>query len=229
MDVGMLVIFQNYLGEGSDTDTVRGEMLLADLVEPLGYDKLWVAEHHFTDYSAIADNIQYLSYVAGRTEKIGLATGAVILPWNDPIRVAEREHHGSEAPGFLCGDLIFCHRDAEKAEELAMQYMTNYFLTIIQHYELMSGHFDTVKGYDHYASSAELFKQAGMEVAATTYCSVQCWGTPEQILEKLRWRRDLLGDFELNAIVNYGSMPQGLMEESVTLFAEEVLPELHRW
>jgi alkanesulfonate monooxygenase SsuD/methylene tetrahydromethanopterin reductase-like flavin-dependent oxidoreductase (luciferase family) len=147
----------------------------------------------------------------------------------ESYRNTHREHHGSEAPGFLCGDLMFCHRNADEAEELAMQYMTNYFLTIIQHYELMSGHFDSLKGYDHYASSAELFKQAGMEVAANTYCSVQCWGTPEQILEKLRWRRDLLGDFELNAIVNYGGMPQNVMEESVTLFAEEVLPELHRW
>ena len=147
----------------------------------------------------------------------------------ESYRAAFQEHQGCENPGFLCGDLMFCHRDSDKAEELAMQYMTNYFLTIIHHYELMSEHFKDVKGYDHYATAADLFKQAGLEIAAKTYCSVQCWGTPEQILEKLRWRRELLGDFELNAIVNYGGMPQGLMEESVTLFAEEVLPELHRW
>ena len=79
MDVGLLAIFQNYLGRGSDADMVAGEMQLADIAEPLGYDKLWAAEHHFTDYSAIPDNIQYLSYVAGRTERIKLGTGAVIV------------------------------------------------------------------------------------------------------------------------------------------------------
>jgi hypothetical protein len=61
MDVGLLVLFQNYLGRGSDEDVVKGEMRLADIAEPLGYDKIWSAEHHFTDYSAIPDNVQYLS------------------------------------------------------------------------------------------------------------------------------------------------------------------------
>ena len=90
MEVGLLAIFQNYLGRGSDADMVAGEMRMGALAEPLGYDKIWAAEHHFTDYSAIPDNIQYLSYLAGRTDRIKLGTGAVIVPWNDPLRVVER-------------------------------------------------------------------------------------------------------------------------------------------
>ena len=78
-------------------------------------------------------------------------------------------------------------------------------------------------------AARSLFKQVGLDVSVKTYCGVQCWGTPEQILEKLAWRRDLLGDFELNLIAYYGGMSPGVMEESVSLFAEEVLPELHRW
>ena len=34
--------------------------------------------------------MQALSYLAGRTSSIKLGTGAVILPWNDPLRVAEK-------------------------------------------------------------------------------------------------------------------------------------------
>jgi hypothetical protein len=45
----------------------------------------------------------------------------------------------------------------------------------------------------------------------------------------LRGRRDLIGDFELSMISSYGGLPRELAEESVTLFGEEVLPELHRW
>lgn len=356
MDVGLLLIFQNYLGRGRDEDMVRGELRLAELAEPLGFDKLWPAEHHFTDYSACPDNVQLLSFVAGRTEKLKLGTGAVIVPWHNPLRVAERiafldhlsggravlglgrglsrteyrgfgtdmsesrdrfdeasrmiidaldkgfiegggpyypqarteirprplagfrdrfycvgmspdsvdqaarlgarlmtfsqqpwqmyaegtlaayqgayrEHHGGQPPPPppLTGDLMFCHEDAARAEELAMEYMSAYFLTIVNHYELLSEHFKEVRGYDHYASAVDLFRQVGLEPSVKSYCSVQTWGTPDMILEKLRERRELLGEFELTMIVKYGGMPQEEAERSVRLFAKEVLPELHRW
>ena len=51
---------------------------------------MWPVEHHFTDYSMCPDNMQFLSYVAGRTTRLGLATGAIIVPWNDPMRVVEK-------------------------------------------------------------------------------------------------------------------------------------------
>jgi alkanesulfonate monooxygenase SsuD/methylene tetrahydromethanopterin reductase-like flavin-dependent oxidoreductase (luciferase family) len=333
---------------------VEGEIRLALLAEELGYDAVWPPEHHFTDYSACPDNIQLLSYLAGRTSRIKLGTGAVIVPWNDPLRVVERivmldhlsngravlglgrglsrveyghfgiemdssrdrfdeasrmivdaldtgfiegsgpyysqarteirprpragfrdrlyavgmspesveqaaalgaklmtfsqqpwelyrdgalatyrksyqERHGAEPPAPLTGDLMFCHEDAGRAEELALEYMTNYFLTIARHYELMSDHFKQARGYEFYATAAELFTAVGLETAAKTYCQVQTWGTPEQILEKMRWRRELIGDFEVALISSYGGMPFAVAQESVRLFAREVLPELHAW
>ena len=93
----------------------------------------------------------------------------------------------------------------------------------------MSDHFKEVKGYDHYASASELFRQVGLETAARGYCSVNTYGTPEQILEKLRSRRERIGDFELSLIVNYGGMSSEEAQRSLRLFAGEVLPELHRW
>ena len=354
MEVGILHIFQNFEGRVDDEEMVAGEMRIAEQVEPLGYDKLWCVEHHFTDYSACPDNLQFLSWVAGRTRRIRLATGAVIVPWNDPLRVAEktalldhlsggravlglgrglarreykgfgiemgesrarfdeaarmivdaldsgfvegsgpyypqarteirprprrgfrdrfycvgmspdsveqaaalgarlmifsqqtwesfatgslqhyrksyREQHGAPPPPPLTGDLMFCDEDPKRAEDLAMEYMPNYFLSIVRHYELMSEHFKHAKGYDHYATAGELFKQVGVETAARVYCGVQTWGTPDAILEKLRARRELLGDFELDLISYYGGMPVELAERSIRLFADKVLPELHRW
>src|SRR3546814_11965207 len=49
-----------------------------------------LVEHHFEDYSFCPDNFVVLANLAARTERIGLGTGAVILPWNDPLRVAEK-------------------------------------------------------------------------------------------------------------------------------------------
>jgi len=124
---------------------------------------------------------------------------------------------------------MFCHEDAGRAEEMAMEFMSNYFLTIVGHYELMSEHFKDARGYDYYATAAELFAAVGVEGAVGTYCQIQTWGTPDQILEKLRARREMLGEFELNMIVSYGGMSRDVAEGSMRLFAEHVLPELQGW
>src|SRR5690606_38599614 len=63
---------------------------LGEMAEALGYDSVWSVEHHFDDYSMCPDATQALAYLAARTDTIGLGTGAVILPWNDPLRVAEK-------------------------------------------------------------------------------------------------------------------------------------------
>lgn len=92
MDFGVQMIFQSYgYGPGvEDGQVVAEEIQLGVLAEELGFDKLWPVEHHFEDYAFCPDNTQFLSYMAARTRRIGLATGAVILPWNDPLRVAEK-------------------------------------------------------------------------------------------------------------------------------------------
>jgi alkanesulfonate monooxygenase SsuD/methylene tetrahydromethanopterin reductase-like flavin-dependent oxidoreductase (luciferase family) len=90
MDVGIQMIFQNYRGATSDDAVMAAEMRSATLADELGFDKVWPVEHHFTDYAACPDNLEFLAWVAGRTERVKLATGAVIVPWNDPLRVAEK-------------------------------------------------------------------------------------------------------------------------------------------
>ena len=63
---------------------------IGDLAEPLGFDSLFALEHHFTGYSMSPAPLQLLSYYAGRTKKIQLGTCVIVLPWHDPIRVAEQ-------------------------------------------------------------------------------------------------------------------------------------------
>ena len=65
-------------------------MALGDLAEPLGFDSLFALEHHFTGYSMSPSPLQMLSYYAGRTTRITLGTCVIVLPWHDPIRVAEQ-------------------------------------------------------------------------------------------------------------------------------------------
>ena len=73
----------------SDGQVVREHLALGDLVEPLGFDSLFVLEHHFSGYVMSPVPFAALSYFAGRTRRIKLGTAVVVLPWHDPIRVAE--------------------------------------------------------------------------------------------------------------------------------------------
>ena len=59
------------------------------LAEPLGFDTLWITEHHRTPYGMSPNPLQVLAYFAGRTERIELGSAVVVLPWHDPVRVAE--------------------------------------------------------------------------------------------------------------------------------------------
>src|SRR5438034_11003111 len=89
MRVGMTVVFQNPHDVQSDHAVYGDELRLADLAEPLGFDSIWGVEHHFTDYTMCPDVLQFLTYMAGRTRQAGLGSMVVVLPWHDPMRVAE--------------------------------------------------------------------------------------------------------------------------------------------
>ena len=73
-----------------DVAVVQEHLQLGDLVEPLGFDSLWGLEHHFTGYAMSPAPTQLLAYFAGRTKRIQLGTAVIVLPWHDPVRVAEQ-------------------------------------------------------------------------------------------------------------------------------------------
>ena len=74
----------------SDAAVMMEHLALGDLAEPLGFDSLFGLEHHFTGYSMSPAPLQLLTYFAGRTKRITLGTCVIVLPWQDPIRVAEQ-------------------------------------------------------------------------------------------------------------------------------------------
>jgi alkanesulfonate monooxygenase SsuD/methylene tetrahydromethanopterin reductase-like flavin-dependent oxidoreductase (luciferase family) len=90
MHVGYAPIFQNPGKRLTDREVYRHELKMADLAEPLGFDSIWEPEHHFTDYEMTPDVVQFLTYMAGRTRAVKLGSMVVVLPWHDPVRVAEQ-------------------------------------------------------------------------------------------------------------------------------------------
>ncbi len=89
MHVGMSVIFQNPGEQVPDSQIYAQDLALARLAEPLGFQSIWSVEHHFTDYTMCPDVFQFLTYMAACTERIQLGSMVCVLPWHDPMRVAE--------------------------------------------------------------------------------------------------------------------------------------------
>ena len=58
------------------------------MLQGLGQEP-FALEHHFTGYAMSPSPTQLLSYIAGRTRRITLGTAVIVLPWHDPVRVAE--------------------------------------------------------------------------------------------------------------------------------------------
>jgi alkanesulfonate monooxygenase SsuD/methylene tetrahydromethanopterin reductase-like flavin-dependent oxidoreductase (luciferase family) len=88
--VGMASIFQGFGGAMSDKEVYDADLHLADLAEPLGFESIWTVEHHFTNYAMCPDVIQFLTYMAARTSTVKLGSMVAVLPWHDPLRLAEQ-------------------------------------------------------------------------------------------------------------------------------------------
>jgi alkanesulfonate monooxygenase SsuD/methylene tetrahydromethanopterin reductase-like flavin-dependent oxidoreductase (luciferase family) len=355
MDVGVQTIFSSQGWPGiTDTQVYEEDTRLALLAEELGFDVVWAVEHHFFDYSFCPDNTEWLAYIAGRTSRIDVGTAAVIMPWNDPLRVAEkialldqvaggrvrfgmgrglsrreyghfpqigmeesrarfdegaamvlaalesgciegdgpyyrqprtpirpaprrsfadrtyavatsddsieaaarlrarmtlfadrswkhrlpqidrwrtlyRECHGEEPPPPLICDFVYCGATPDDAATKGPAYLATYLESVLEHYEVTGTHFEGLAGYESYADGAAALRRIGQSGFLHGFLDATAHGTPEQILEKYRTRRDLLGDFEAAPAFRFGGIPFDEAVASMTLFAREVIPELKRW
>jgi len=72
-----------------DRDIFREELEVARIADATGFDAVWTIEHHFTPYTMVTNPLQYLTYLAGITRKVDLGTMVTVLPWHNPVRVAE--------------------------------------------------------------------------------------------------------------------------------------------
>lgn len=60
-----------------------------EYADHLGYDTVWLAEHHFTRYGLCPSLFVFASHVAARTKRIRIGTAVVVLPFYNPLLVAE--------------------------------------------------------------------------------------------------------------------------------------------
>lgn len=90
MKVGLSFDLRNPPEWRRDTAVFYQEILeLVQLAEELGIDGVWVSEHHFIPDEYIPSPLVFLSAIAARTRTIELGAGIIVMPFYDPIKLAE--------------------------------------------------------------------------------------------------------------------------------------------
>jgi alkanesulfonate monooxygenase SsuD/methylene tetrahydromethanopterin reductase-like flavin-dependent oxidoreductase (luciferase family) len=58
--------------------------------EALGFHSTFVVEHHFTGYGQVSATINLLTWLGARTRRLRLGTAVMVLPWHNPVLLAEQ-------------------------------------------------------------------------------------------------------------------------------------------
>src|SRR5262252_1693658 len=58
--------------------------------DKLGFRQLFMVEHHFTGHGQVSASMTVLAYLAAKTRHIRLGTAVVVLPWHNPVLLAEQ-------------------------------------------------------------------------------------------------------------------------------------------
>jgi alkanesulfonate monooxygenase SsuD/methylene tetrahydromethanopterin reductase-like flavin-dependent oxidoreductase (luciferase family) len=73
-------------GQGQRYQESIAQAVAAD---QLGFDSVWLTEHHFSRHGIVSDSLAMLAYLAARTERVRLGTAVSVLPLHNPLRLAE--------------------------------------------------------------------------------------------------------------------------------------------
>jgi alkanesulfonate monooxygenase SsuD/methylene tetrahydromethanopterin reductase-like flavin-dependent oxidoreductase (luciferase family) len=58
--------------------------------EALGFHGTFVVEHHFTGYGQVSATLNLLTWLGARTKSLRLGTAVTVLPWHNPVLLAEQ-------------------------------------------------------------------------------------------------------------------------------------------
>lgn len=88
MEIGLFHSVQWPEGSAQE-DRYRQALAQAVAADELGFDSVWLTEHHFSRHGIVSDSLAVLAYLAARTHRVRLGTAVSVLPLHNPLRLAE--------------------------------------------------------------------------------------------------------------------------------------------
>jgi alkanesulfonate monooxygenase SsuD/methylene tetrahydromethanopterin reductase-like flavin-dependent oxidoreductase (luciferase family) len=78
---------------GAEIDSSQGFREFIDNnveAEALGYYSTFLVEHHFTGFGQVSASLNLLAWLGARTRRLRLGTAVLVLPWHNPVLLAEQ-------------------------------------------------------------------------------------------------------------------------------------------
>jgi alkanesulfonate monooxygenase SsuD/methylene tetrahydromethanopterin reductase-like flavin-dependent oxidoreductase (luciferase family) len=72
------------------SEAIRNYVELNVEAEALGFESTFLVEHHFSGWNQVAATLLLQTLVASRTSALRLGTGVMVLPWHNPVLLAEQ-------------------------------------------------------------------------------------------------------------------------------------------
>jgi len=90
LNVGVIFAFRNPTQWRIPfVDLYEGQIRQAVKAEELGYDSVWLTEHHFLEDGYSPSLLPIACAIGARTERVRIGTFVILLPLHHPLRIAE--------------------------------------------------------------------------------------------------------------------------------------------
>ena len=76
-------------GETADSASYGKFVDYVRAADRFGYASIFIVEHHFSGIGQVSSSLNLLSYLAAKTSTIRLGTAVTVLPWHNPVLLAE--------------------------------------------------------------------------------------------------------------------------------------------
>lgn len=88
MKFGLFYLFSDF-GDISQQRLFDEVLEEIELGEQLGFESVWLPEHHFAIYGMLGNPLLLAAAVAQRTKRMKIGTAVMVLPFQHPLRLAE--------------------------------------------------------------------------------------------------------------------------------------------
>jgi len=88
MKFGLFYLFSDF-GNTPQDRVFREVLEEIEYAEELGFDSVWLPEHHFAIYGMLGNPLVLAAAIARSTRRIQIGTAIMVLPFQHPLRVAE--------------------------------------------------------------------------------------------------------------------------------------------
>jgi alkanesulfonate monooxygenase SsuD/methylene tetrahydromethanopterin reductase-like flavin-dependent oxidoreductase (luciferase family) len=90
MRVGTIIGFQNPAAWRQNwTELYVGTLAFASRADELGFDEVWLTEHHFSEDGYSSALMPIAAAIAVRTRSVRIGTKVLLMPFHNPVRLAE--------------------------------------------------------------------------------------------------------------------------------------------